>query len=70
MYADQDFKTKKAFREAVEAGKVVQLFQPNNFFNVKPPEEGTCAVEGPHYPAPHSWYATVTLADGKVVKVK
>jgi hypothetical protein len=31
----------------------------------------THAVEGPHYPEPHRWYATVTLDDNlNIVKVK
>ena len=31
---------------------------------------GSVALEGPHYPAPHSWYASAVLKDGVVVKVK
>jgi hypothetical protein len=34
------------------------------------PENGKVAVGGPHYPAPHVWYATVTLQNGEVVAVK
>jgi hypothetical protein len=26
-------------------------------------------VEGPHYPAPHSWYAQVEMREGKVVRL-
>ena len=67
-YADKNFKTKKAFKEAVAAGKEVYLFQPGPF----PMQAGkTQSVEGPHYPEPHKWYATATLnEDGVVVKVK
>lgn len=67
MYVSPNFPTKKAFREAVEAGKSVDLFQP---FMGTVPTDGTVAVEGPHYPKPHTWYATVTLEGGKVVKVR
>ena len=68
-YVDPNFKTKKALKEAVLAGKYVSVFQPGPFGgNV--PQNGTTAVEGPHYPAAHSWYAQVTIEDGRVVKVK
>lgn len=36
----------------------------------QPVENGTDFVEGPHYPAPHSWYAKVVVKDGVVVSVK
>jgi len=69
MYVDPNFKTKKAFREAVEAGKSVSLFQPGPF-GLSLPSNGVVSVEGPHYPQPHTWYASVTIEDGKVVKVR
>jgi hypothetical protein len=34
------------------------------------PENGRIALEGPHYPAPHTWYAEGTMANGKLVKIK
>lgn len=68
MYVSPNFKTKKAFREAVEAGHPVSLYEPGLSFGV--PANGNVAVEGPHYPQPHTWYATVTLSAGKVVKVR
>ena len=70
MYTTTNFKTKKALKEAVATGKLVSVFQPNNMFNTPTPVEGSVCVEGPHYPAPHTWYATVTLKNGYVVKVK
>jgi len=67
MYTTQNFKTKKALREAVASGKQVTLFAPG--LGV-PKYEGIEYVEGPHYPQPHTWYAQVTMQDGYVVKVK
>lgn len=67
MYTDTNFKTKKAFREAVAAGKEVRLFAPGMGTPVR---NGREFVEGPHYPAPHTWYAEVQMKDGIVVKVK
>jgi len=67
MYTRQNFKTKKALKEAVASGERVTLFAPGLG---NPNENGTEFVEGPHYPAPHTWYAQVEMRDGIVVKVK
>jgi hypothetical protein len=48
--------------------KAVRCFQPglgpdlSNF-------TGRVALEGPHYPKPHTWYAEAELKDGIVIKV-
>jgi hypothetical protein len=68
MYTEENFKSKKALKEAVAAGKEVRVYNPGPFG--EPPKNGFCAVEGPHYPKAHTWYAQVELKDGKVVKVK
>ena len=67
MYASKNFKSKKALREAVTAGERITLFAPGLG---APKNNGTETVEGPHYPAPHTWYAQVVVADGVVTKVK
>jgi len=68
VYTHTNFKTKKALKEAVAAGKKVTVFQPGPFGgNV--PENGRISLEGPHYPEPHSWYASAVLKDGIVIKV-
>ncbi len=86
MYTTTNFKKKKEFKAAVEAylkgepyppapagmatlrgPTPVRLYAPGLG---SPKENGTEFVEGPHYPAPHSWYAQVTVKDGIVVKVK
>lgn len=69
MYVSPNFKTKKALKAAVKSGEDVIIFQPGPFGGNEP-RDGVTAVEGPHYPKPHTWYATVTLKDGKVTKVK
>jgi len=53
----------------VAAGKEITIFQPGPFGGNEL-SDGTTAVEGPHYPKPHTWYASVTLKNGKVIKVK
>ena len=67
MYTVHNYKTKKAVREAVQAGERVAVYQPGGLFPVVP---GKNAVEGPHYPAPHAWYASAVIADGVIVKIK
>lgn len=67
MYTDTNFKTKKALKEAVSSGVKVTLFAPGMG---EPKRDGREFVEGPHYPAPHTWYAQVEMKDGVVVKVK
>lgn len=65
-YVDPNFKTKKAFKEAVKAGDRVEVFSPGPF----PVERhGVVSIEGPHYPEPHSWYARCEVRNGLIVKV-
>jgi hypothetical protein len=66
MYVSPNFKSKKALKEAVAAGKPVEAFSPGPF---PCKENGTESVEGPHYPEPHKWYARVEIVNGLVVKV-
>lgn len=66
-YVQPNFKTKKAFKEAVKDGKQVTVFSPGPFGCN---ENGAEYIEGPHYPEPHRWYAQVVVKDGVVVKVK
>jgi hypothetical protein len=65
-YVSPNFKTKKALKEAVKNGERVEVFSPGPF-GCK--SDGRETIEGPHYPAPHSWYAGVEVVDGLVVKV-
>lgn len=67
MYVSPNYPSKKALKEAVASGAHVTVFAPGLG---APPVNGTTSVEGPHYPKPHTWYAQVTIENGKVVKVK
>jgi hypothetical protein len=69
MYTSTNFKTKKALKEAVAAGQRVTIYQPGPFGGNEP-LNGTVCLEGPHYPAPHTWYASATIENGYVTKVK
>ena len=69
MYTMQNFKTKKALKEAVAAGKPVRYYQPGPFGGNEP-RDGFITLEGPHYPEPHKWYARAEVKAGLVVNVK
>jgi hypothetical protein len=80
-YTVTNFKSKKELKEAVaayNAGKKSEVttlqygvlcFQPGLGLDLSH-YTGRVALEGPHYPKPHSWYAEAELVDGVVVKVK
>jgi len=70
MYCRNNFATKKALKDAVKNGAKLSIFQPNDMFGNGNPKDGNFTVEGPHYPKPHSWYASVQLKDGFIVSVK
>lgn len=80
-YSVTNFKSKKELKQAVEDYNKgikserttlqhgVLCFQPGlgpDLSNYT----GWVALEGPHYPKPHSWYAEAQLIEGVVVKVK
>lgn len=67
MYTVRNYKTKKALRDDLAAGKEVRIYAPGMG---TAPDNGIAFLEGPHYPAPHTWYAQATMQDGKVIKVK
>jgi len=68
MYTTKNFKTKKALKEALAAGEIVTVYQPGGMFPARP---GKITLEGPHYPAPHTWYASGTCDESfKLLTVK
>ena len=67
-YVHFDYKSKKAFREAVKSGVRHETYNPSGMFPTT--RDGSDTVEGPHYPQPHKWYASVVVKDGIVVSVK
>ncbi len=66
MYAEKNFKTKKALKEAVANGDKISVYQPGPFGGGDY-SNGSYCVEGPwEY---HRWYAGVTVKDGYITKV-
>ena len=67
MYTDRNYQTKKQLKADVLSGKQVSVYQPGGMFPSK--TDGRVSVEGPHYPQPHRWYASVEIKGGIIVKV-
>lgn len=67
MYVSPNFKSKAEAKRALAAGTIVTAFAPGLG---SPPHNGKCAVEGPHYPKPHTWYGEATIVNGVVTAIK
>lgn len=67
-YVDPNYKTKKEFKAAVMAGKQHRPYNAGGMFPT--PTNGAIAIEGPHYPQAHKWYATCQVQNGVIVSVK
>ena len=65
MYTDKNYRSKKALRDDLKAGIEVTVFQPGPFPGKT---TGRVSLEGPHYPEPHKWYASVEIENGIVTK--
>jgi len=68
-YTITNFRTKKALKDAVATGEVVQCYQPGLGPDLSD-FTGKVYLEGPHYPEAHRWYAEAWMENGVVVKVK
>lgn len=64
-YTVENYRTKKALKEAVASGRPVAVYQPGPFGSDV--RDGRATIEGPHYPEPHRFYAAVTVKDGVIV---
>ena len=68
-YTTHNFKTKKELKEAIATGRDVRAYNPGLGIDLGN-YTGRIALEGPHYPKPHSWYAEAEMKEGKVIKVR
>lgn len=69
-YVDPNYKTKKAFKEAVKAGVIHYPYNPSGITLPASYFNGRIAIEGPHYPEPHRWYADCDIKDGVITEVR
>lgn len=73
-YTDTNFKTKKALKEAVKTSEVTVWSRAASLYGMggnSAKESFTKPVkiylEGPHYPAPHTWYASAMIQNGIIM---
>jgi hypothetical protein len=66
-YVNPDYASKKEFKAAVARGVQHRTYNPSGMFET--PQQGSDTIEGPHYPKPHRWYASVEVKGGLVTKV-
>jgi hypothetical protein len=67
-YVDPNYPSKKLFREAIKAGVQHRTYNPSGMFPTT--SDGKDVIEGPHFPRPHRWYASVIVKDGIVISAK
>lgn len=67
-YVSPNYKTKAELKRALAAGNPPRVWQPGGIGHV--PHNGVVYIEGPHYPAAHTWYAEGKMVDGKLVSIK
>jgi hypothetical protein len=67
-YSNVNFKTKKDLKTAVANGDKIGVHNPGLVGMIE--SNGVQYISGPHFPKPHTWYATVTLENGIITKVK
>ena len=68
MYTETNYKSKKAIKEDLAAGKKIRVFQPNAMGPTQ--TDGRITIEGPHYPMAHKFYAEAVIKDGCIVSIK
>ena len=66
MYVRPNYASKRLLKDAIKAGDIVGVYSPGPFPG---PSDGIIAIEGPHFPKAHKWYAQVMVEAGRVVKV-
>ncbi len=67
-YVSPDYPSKKAFKEAVAAGRKHETYNLSGM--VPAPQSGSDVIEGPHDPKPHRWYCKVKVQAGIVVSAE
>jgi len=62
MYTTTNYPTKAALKKALAASIPVSVQTGGNVWLT-----GPVALEGPHYPKPHTWYASAVVENGFIV---
>ena len=65
-YTVTNFKNKASIKRSLNAGDKIEVFEPGLG---TAPTDGTVYLEGPHFPAPHTWYGKGTMEEGLLIKI-
>lgn len=65
-YTNKNYKSGAELKRAWLAGETILIHQPGGMFPLKP---GDVTLEGPHYPAPHTWYAGCYHEEGEILRL-
>jgi hypothetical protein len=68
-YLYQPLKTKKAVKEAIAAGKKLEVYAPNPYGMYNVPPDGAHTICGPG-PYDRKWYGQVNVKDGCLTSIK
>ncbi len=69
-YVYPNYPSKAALSRAIKAGLDTITACENTPAGQEPIQEGSCVLEGPHWPEPHRWYGQAVVKEGRVVSVK
>lgn len=69
-YLYPNLKSKKAYKEAIARGEKIIARENTPRDQVLVRGTTTVTFEGPHYPAPHTFYGQAQVTDGYVTKVR
>jgi hypothetical protein len=65
MYTQKNYGSFKELHDDFNAGKRIGVYYPG----IPGPDSGTGTLEGPHYPKPHKWYASIEFCDLVITKL-
>lgn len=67
-YTVYNYQTKKeVVEEFKKRGQHIMVFHPGRIGTGV--EDGHTFIEGPHYPAPQTWFLYVDVKNGEVIKI-
>lgn len=67
MYTTKNYRSTKELCQDFLAGIPIDVYQPGPFGPLA--KDGKAVIEGPHYPAPHSFYLEVFVQGGRITEI-
>lgn len=70
FYVTGNPKSKAEIKRRIAAGNPPGLYNPGLRGGVSPLNGFVDEICGPHYPAPHKWYGSGVMKDGRLISIK